>query len=292
MRQPAQPLRGARRRGPVLGHRPGPRTRRAGREPRDRHRGCGRRRPARLRGREPVGGLVLLPEREPRRGNIPWAPSAAARRHPRTGADSIQARAPRRGLRRADRPWARPRASSCPTAGGSSLLVDGGNGHSGKRSHDLHFGLGRTPPATPLRVAFHWRDPRGRVRHETLELTPGWHTVLLGRTTADCGLNHDELQRFPWTGTVPTGCRPCGGSPLAITILNVLGHFVLGFEQSWAQPLVAVFTAYSVELILEALSAWTQRRRPHFAGGLGALRQLPPAGPHHGPGGRDAPVCQ
>ena len=63
--------------------------------------------------------------------------------------------------------------------------VDGGNGHSGKRSHDLHFGLGRTPPATLLRVAFHWRDPRGRARRETLELAPGWHTVLLGRTTAD-----------------------------------------------------------------------------------------------------------
>jgi len=58
---------------------------------------------------------------------------------------------------------------------------------------------------------------------------------------------------------------------LAITILNVLGHFVLGFEQSWAQPLVAVFTAYSVELILEGAAAWTERRRPHFAGGPGEL---------------------
>ena len=37
--------------------------------------------------------------------------------------------------------------------------VDGGNGHSGKRSFDLHFGLGRTESATPLRVELSWRDP-------------------------------------------------------------------------------------------------------------------------------------
>lgn len=53
----------------------------------------------------------------------------------------------------------------------------------------------------------------------------------------------------------------------AITILNVLGHFVLGFEQSWAQPLVALATAYSVELVLEAVGAWADRRRPQFLGG-------------------------
>ena len=71
---------------------------------------------------------------------------------------------------------------------------------------------------------------------------------------------------------------PCTGSPgppnrlpalrrfaVAITILNVLGHFVLGFEQSWAQPLVALATAYGVELTLEAVGAWAERRRPHSA---------------------------
>jgi hypothetical protein len=58
---------------------------------------------------------------------------------------------------------------------------------------------------------------------------------------------------------------------VAITILNILGHFILGFEQSWAQPLIAVGTAYSVELILESASAWTERRRPHFAGAPAAL---------------------
>lgn len=58
---------------------------------------------------------------------------------------------------------------------------------------------------------------------------------------------------------------------IAITILNILGHTVLGFEQSWAQPLLALATAYSTELLLELVNAWSQRRSPQFAGGLGRL---------------------
>jgi hypothetical protein len=62
--------------------------------------------------------------------------------------------------------------------------VDGGNGHSGKRSPDLHFGLGRISPVEPVQVDLTWRDPRGSVRHEVVDLTPGWHTVLLGTIPA------------------------------------------------------------------------------------------------------------
>jgi hypothetical protein len=58
--------------------------------------------------------------------------------------------------------------------------VDGGNGHSGKRSPDLHFGLGTLPSDTALPVELRWRDPDGQVHQETLNLTPGWHTVMLG----------------------------------------------------------------------------------------------------------------
>ncbi len=57
--------------------------------------------------------------------------------------------------------------------------VDGGNGHSGKSSPDLHFGLGSVG-RRGLRVAFDWRDRSGTVRHEEADLAPGWHTVLLG----------------------------------------------------------------------------------------------------------------
>jgi hypothetical protein len=57
--------------------------------------------------------------------------------------------------------------------------VDGGNGHSGKRSPDLHFGLGQIPGDQPLKVDLQWRSTDGRVHHETLRLLPGWQTVLL-----------------------------------------------------------------------------------------------------------------
>jgi len=55
---------------------------------------------------------------------------------------------------------------------------------------------------------------------------------------------------------------------IAITILNVLGHTVFGFEQAWAQPLVALATAYSVEIILEIVDAHRERRAVRFAGGV------------------------
>jgi hypothetical protein len=58
--------------------------------------------------------------------------------------------------------------------------VDGGNGHSGKRSPELHFGLGRTSAGSPQRVEIRWRDPDGQVNDEVLSLVPGWHTVVLG----------------------------------------------------------------------------------------------------------------
>ena len=53
---------------------------------------------------------------------------------------------------------------------------------------------------------------------------------------------------------------------VAITALNVLGHTVLGFEQSWAQPIVAVLTAYATEMLLELIEARRAGRRPRFLG--------------------------
>jgi len=58
--------------------------------------------------------------------------------------------------------------------------VDGGNGHSGKRSPDIQFGLGTVPADKPIRVELAWRDSRGTVHHQTMNLLPGWHTVVLG----------------------------------------------------------------------------------------------------------------
>ena len=52
----------------------------------------------------------------------------------------------------------------------------------------------------------------------------------------------------------------------AITILNVLGHTVLGFEQSLAQPVIALLAAYSTEILLEWLLARRLGCRPRFLG--------------------------
>jgi hypothetical protein len=53
----------------------------------------------------------------------------------------------------------------------------------------------------------------------------------------------------------------------AITLLNIFGHTLLGFEQSLATPLVALLAAYSSETLFELLEAWRQGRRPRFLGG-------------------------
>jgi hypothetical protein len=68
---------------------------------------------------------------------------------------------------------------------GRTLLVqqvDGGNGHSGKRSADLQFGLGHLSGNERVSVELRWRDARGVLQRETIQLSPGgWYTVLLGR---------------------------------------------------------------------------------------------------------------
>jgi enediyne biosynthesis protein E5 len=54
---------------------------------------------------------------------------------------------------------------------------------------------------------------------------------------------------------------------VSISVLNLLGHTVLGFESSWAQMFVALITAYCTELILEIADAWANKRPYRFAGG-------------------------
>ncbi len=62
--------------------------------------------------------------------------------------------------------------------------VDGGNGHSGKRAPQLHFGLGELLADQPLNVELRWRDRLGRLQSHSLTLKPGWHTVVLGEVPA------------------------------------------------------------------------------------------------------------
>jgi len=60
--------------------------------------------------------------------------------------------------------------------------VDGGNGHSGKRSPDLQFGLGQLSSNELVSVELRWRDTRGMLQQQTIQLLPGsWYTIVLGR---------------------------------------------------------------------------------------------------------------
>jgi hypothetical protein len=63
--------------------------------------------------------------------------------------------------------------------------VDGGNGHSGKRAPELHFGLGDMPADARLPVALQWRDTNGQLWRTQLALAPGRHTILLGTAGGD-----------------------------------------------------------------------------------------------------------
>jgi enediyne biosynthesis protein E5 len=54
----------------------------------------------------------------------------------------------------------------------------------------------------------------------------------------------------------------------AITLLNIFGHFYLGFEQSYAHWVVALATGYSVDLLMEFIASKTAKRAPAYAGGF------------------------
>lgn len=81
-------------------------------------------------------------------------------------------------------------------ADGRSLVgqVDGGNGHSGVRSPELHFGLGdagrdiAVSAAGSVEVEIRYRDGHGVARSLDLRLDPGWHTVLLPSYSASVAL--------------------------------------------------------------------------------------------------------
>lgn len=72
---------------------------------------------------------------------------------------------------------------SVAAPGGRKLVaqVDGGNGHSGKRGPEVIFGLGRAAADAKVPAEVSWRDTEGRAHKQTFLLSPGWHTLTLGR---------------------------------------------------------------------------------------------------------------
>jgi Na+-translocating ferredoxin:NAD+ oxidoreductase RnfD subunit len=58
---------------------------------------------------------------------------------------------------------------------------------------------------------------------------------------------------------------------VSITVFNIVGHLLLGFEQSYVTPFVGLLTAYTVSLFLETLDARAHGIRPRFAGSFTEL---------------------
>lgn len=53
---------------------------------------------------------------------------------------------------------------------------------------------------------------------------------------------------------------------ISMSIFNILGYTVLGFEQPWTWPLFALAVGYSTELAVELIAAWAHQRRPGYRG--------------------------
>jgi enediyne biosynthesis protein E5 len=66
---------------------------------------------------------------------------------------------------------------------------------------------------------------------------------------------------------------------ISLTVFNILGYTVLGFEQPWLWPFLAVATGYSTELLLETIGSWSERRPARYRGngGRGMYEFLLPA---------------
>ncbi len=53
---------------------------------------------------------------------------------------------------------------------------------------------------------------------------------------------------------------------ISISIFNIIGYTVLGFEQPWVYPFIALATAYTTEIVLEIIGARSQGREVRFRG--------------------------
>ncbi|MDQ1721239.1 MAG: enediyne biosynthesis protein [Pseudonocardiales bacterium] len=61
--------------------------------------------------------------------------------------------------------------------------LDGGSGHGGFRSFEVHFGLGSH--SGPVTVNLQWRDINGQLHQQKQQLTPGVHSLVLTDTVQE-----------------------------------------------------------------------------------------------------------
>src|SRR5262249_50305959 len=53
---------------------------------------------------------------------------------------------------------------------------------------------------------------------------------------------------------------------ISISVFNVFGYTLLGFEQPWIWPIIAVLTGYTTEFAFETLSAWATGKPARYRG--------------------------
>lgn len=53
---------------------------------------------------------------------------------------------------------------------------------------------------------------------------------------------------------------------ISMSIFNILGYTVLGFEQPWTWPFFSIAIGYSTELVVEWIAAKAERRAPGYSG--------------------------
>jgi len=77
-------------------------------------------------------------------------------------------------------------ATIVTSAGKQLQQLDGGGGHGGKASFDVHFGLGSA--AGPVTVQLSWRELSGAWHSQSVQLQPGVQNLLLGSSIKE--INH------------------------------------------------------------------------------------------------------
>ncbi|HEY0697864.1 MAG TPA: enediyne biosynthesis protein [Micromonospora sp.] len=56
---------------------------------------------------------------------------------------------------------------------------------------------------------------------------------------------------------------------ISISVFNIFGYTLLGFEQPWLWPIFAVLIGYATEIVFEVFSSWARKRPPRFLGNGG-----------------------
>lgn len=54
---------------------------------------------------------------------------------------------------------------------------------------------------------------------------------------------------------------------ISISVFNIFGYTLLGFEQPWSWPIFAVLVGYAAEITFELVSSWANKTQPRFLGG-------------------------